>query len=116
MIRGTTPTYTFVIGDLDPSIIKDIEISFYQDGLKIDDNVVNRLDLHMKVNEPEKSRVSLTDNKEVTCRLEQKETFGFSVGSCQVQMRVLTSDGKVLASEIARVKVEPSLSSDILGG
>lgn len=115
MVRGTTPTYTFSIGDLDPSLIKDIEITFYQDGLKIDNIVVDRLDLHMKANEPEKSRVTLAaDKKEATCRLEQKETFGFSVGSCQVQMRVIDNLGNVCASEIAKIKVTASLSEDTL--
>lgn len=63
--------------------------------------------------EYKRDNLTIIDNK-LNVHLSESETGQFSVGSCQVQMRVLTTDGKVLASEIARIKVEPSLSSDPL--
>lgn len=103
MIQYTTPTFTFDIS-LPTSAIADIEVTFKQanTGIEIQKELV-------------RDNLTIIDGK-LNVTLTQEETGKFSVGSCQVQMRILTSDGKVLASEIARVKVEPSLSSDVLGG
>lgn len=101
MIQYTTPTFTFDIS-LPTSAIADIEVTFKQanTGVEVQKEMV-------------KDKLSITDGK-LSVTLSQEDTGKFSVGSCQVQMRVLTTDGKVLASEIARIKVEPSLSSDPL--
>lgn len=103
MIQYTTPTFTFDI-NVPENVIADIEVTFKQAniGTEIQKELV-------------RDNLSIIDNK-LNVTLSQEETGKFSVGSCQVQMRILTSDGKVLASEIARIKVEPSLSSDVLGG
>ena len=100
MIQYTTPTFTFDI-NVQEKVIADIEITFKQDDKALQKEKI-------------KDNLSIIDGK-LNVTLTQEETGNFSVGTCQVQMRVLTSDGKVLASEIARVKVEPSLSSDVLG-
>ena len=101
MIQYTTPTFTFDI-NVPNKVIADIEVTFMQanTGIKIDKELV-------------RDKLTIIDNK-LNVHLSEEETGEFSVGSCQVQMRVLTTDGKVLASEIARIKVEPSLSRDPL--
>ena len=101
MIKYTTPTFTFDINVPD-KVIDNIEVTFKQTntGIEIQKELVS-------------DRLEIIDNK-LNVHLSEKETGKFSVGSCQVQMRVLTTDKKVLASEIARIKVEPSLSSDPL--
>lgn len=100
MIQFTTPTFTFDI-NVPEKVIADIEVTFKQDDRAIQKEKI-------------KDNLSIIDGK-LNVTLTQEEIGKFAVGTCQVQMRVLTSDGKVLASEIARVKVEPSLSSDVLG-
>ena len=102
MIQYTTPTFVFDV-NVPENVIADIEVTFKQSntGTEIQKELV-------------RDNLSIIDNK-LNVTLSQEETGKFAVGQCQVQMRVLTSDGKVLASEIARVKVEPSLSSDVLG-
>ena len=101
MIQYTTPTFTVDI-NVPNKVIADIEVTFMQanTGIKIDKELV-------------RDKLTIIDNK-LNVHLSEEETGEFSVGSCQVQMRVLTTDGKVLASEIARIKVEPSLSRDPL--
>ena len=101
MIQYTTPTFLFDI-NVPENVIDNIEVTFKQanTGVEIQKELV-------------KDRLAIIDNK-LNVHLSESETGKFSVGSCQVQMRVLTTDGKVLASEIARIKVEPSLSDDIL--
>lgn len=103
MIQYTTPTYIFDI-NVPSEVIADIEVTFSQASTEV-----------MIQKEMVRDNLVIMDNK-LNVTLSQEETGLFAVGSCQVQMRILTSDGKVLATEIARVKVEPSLSSDILGG
>lgn len=101
MIQYTTPTFLFDI-NVPENVIDNIEVTFKQanTGVEIQKELV-------------KDRLAIIDNK-LNVHLSESETGKFSVGSCQVQMRVLTTDGKVLASEIARIKVEPSLSDDVL--
>lgn len=101
MIQYTTPTFIFDIS-LPTSAIADIEVTFMQANTGV-----------KKDKEYKRDNLKIIDGK-LNVTLSEKETGDFSVGSCQVQMRVLTTDGKVLASEIARIKVEPSLSSDPL--
>lgn len=102
MIRGTTPKYTFNV-DVPGKVISDIEVTFKQasSDLEIQKELV-------------RDNLRFVDGV-LSLALTQEETASFDVGSCQVQLRVLTDDKQVLASEIARIKVEPSLSVDVLG-
>lgn len=102
MIRGTTPTYTFVFGNIPKEIISDIEVTFFQQSS--DKPPIKKL--------YSKEEIAFVPNKdnEVECRLSQEDTLYFNTGLVQIQMRVLTSNGDVCASDIARVRVEKTLS------
>ena len=104
MIRFTTPTFKFYLGDIDRSKIKDVEITFLQ---------------HATMAKVEKELVE--DNLEfddetnsIELRMTQEEAGRFEPGSMQVQVRILTQDDAVCASDIVKIKVQPSLSEDIL--
>lgn len=103
MIRGTTPTYEFTIdGNVD--VIKDIEVTFSQ--------VVNSKTISVQ-KELLRGEIELGEGV-ATLKLTEDDTFGFSVGTVQVQMRILSEDGNIAASNIVKLKVEQSLSSDRL--
>ena len=105
MIRGTTPTFTFVIRDVLKEIISEIEVTFFQQS---SEKTIKKL--------YSKEEIAFVPNKdnEVECRLSQEDTLDFNTGLVQIQMRVLTSNGDVCASDIARVRVEKTLSEQEL--
>lgn len=97
MVRGTTPTFDFELENLD--MIRDIEITFSQ-------NQLGGGLIHKKLN---KGEITKHDGF-VRCSLSEDDTFSFSVGQARIQMRVVSSNGDVAASDIVRIKVEESLS------
>ena len=100
MVRGTTPTFEFELENLD--MIHDIEITFSQNqgGGSIQ-------------KELQKGEITKHDGF-VRCTLSEEDTFSFSVGQARIQMRIVSSNGDVAASDIVRIKVEESLSEDRL--
>ena len=100
MVRGTTPTFDFELENLD--MIHDIEITFSQNqgGGSIQ-------------KELQKGEITKHDGF-VRCTLSEEDTFSFSVGQARIQMRIVSSNGDVAASDIVRIKVEESLSEDRL--
>lgn len=102
IIRGTTPTLDFPIENT--SIIKELELTFSQciDG--------ETLTLQKELG---KGEVELYQDY-VRIRLSEEETFTFSTGAVSLQMRILSKNGNVAASNIERIKIMPSLSEDIL--
>ena len=96
MVRGTTPTFEFELENLD--MIHDIEITFSQNqgGGSIQ-------------KELQKGEITKHEGF-VRCTLSEEDTFSFSVGQARIQMRIVSSNGDVAASDIVRIKVEESLS------
>ena len=109
MVRGTTPTLSFGI-KCKEDIIDDVEITVKQAS-------TNSLEPPL-IKLYSKGEVVLekvgADSLSAQITLTQEETFSFNVGSAQVQVRVLTTEGKVAAQNIGRVRVEASLSEEIL--
>ena len=99
MIRGTTPTHSFVL-PFGQEMIKTIEITYEQkfktilkkknDGVEFDGNLAS-------------------------VKLTQKETFMFEDGpAVKIQIRVLTPRGDVVASNPMFASVEECLSEEVL--
>lgn len=99
MRRGTTPTHTFTI-PVDETMIKRIKIIYSQNN--------------ETVFEKELEDCSF-DNDNVVVTLTQEETFMFDHGvPVKLQMRILTTGGNSLASNIRLVGVEELLDDEVL--
>jgi hypothetical protein len=100
MIRGTTPTHIFTL-PFDVSLIADLRIIYAQDAAEILAKTKDDCGL---------------DGNEVSVTLTQEDTFKFDCKRqvVQIQVRVLTSGGDALASEVIIVPVEQCLNSEVL--
>ena len=99
MIRGTTPTHTFTL-PIETSTIKEALVTYAQK-----ENVLF---------EKSTEDCTMSENK-ITVVLTQEETFKFDCkSSAQVQLRVLTTEGKAMASDVLIVPVETCLSKVVL--
>ncbi len=100
MIRGTTPTHTFEVPQIDTSYIKELRITYVQSC--------------NTVLEKDESDVTMGDHL-IKLTLTQEETLRFNdklyVG---VQLKVLMDDGSVLASQIMRFNVGKILNEEVL--
>ena len=84
MIRGTTPTHTFNL-PFDTALIDKIKITYAQNGVV--------------VLTKEKADCSFEGNA-VTVKLSQEDTLKLDASRVQIQVRVLTTGGDALASDI----------------
>ncbi len=99
MIRATTPTFIFRL-PIDCSKITKAEVTLSQSG-------ENKL--------TKQTEDCLMNDKKLTVTLSQEETLLFSdKADVQTQLRILTSDGKVFASQVFSVPVIDSLSEEVL--
>lgn len=99
MIRGTTPTHTFMI-PFDTSRIEDLRISYAQSDREI---IVK-----------DKDDCTLEGNT-IKVTLSQEDTFLFDCKkTVALQVRVKTLDGTALSSEIITVKVGKCLNNEVL--
>lgn len=99
MIRGTTPTHTFTFS-VDLSDVKDFVITYAQQG-KI-------------VLEKKKNDCSISENK-IVVTLTQEETLAFDHGTMvEMQAKVLTTGGTVLASNIFTTHADRILNEEVL--
>ena len=99
MIQGTTPTHHFNI-PLDPSIIQRIQVTYAQQG-----NV-----LLVKTDAD-----GQMEDGTLQVKLTQDETLLFDeFSSVQIQVRVLTTGGDALASEVIRVPCGAVLDKEVL--
>ena len=99
MIRATTPTFIFRL-PIDCSKITKAEVTLSQSG-------ENKL--------TKQTEDCLMNDKKLTVTLSQEETLLFSdKADVQTQLRVLTSDDKVFASQVFSVPVIDSLSEEVL--
>lgn len=99
IIRGTTPTHTFVL-PMDVSLCSKLRVIYAQD-----DKVV------IKVENDRFKR----DGKTISCVLTQEETLALDCKKyCDIQLRVLTHAGEVLAGEIEKEKVGRCLDDEVM--
>ena len=99
MIRGTTPTHIFKL-PIDTGGIKQLRITYSQFG--------------KPVLEATEADVTM-DGSEIRYRLTQQDTLKFDTKTyAELQLKVLTSDGNVLASRIMKIPVEQILNTEVL--
>ena len=96
MFRGTTPTITIVLpDDITSSSISNMWVTMSQNGEE-------------KLN---KTLTNFTnENQKFSCQLTQEETLDFNAAEdMEMQIRLLLTNGKALASKIYRLKVDDIL-------
>lgn len=99
MIRGTTPTHIFNL-PFDTSLLKIVKISYAQDGVLV-------LQKH--------NSDCVLEGNTVKTTLTQEDTFLFEYNkNVQIQIRVLTNDGKALAGQIQTVAPMMNLDDEVL--
>ena len=99
MIRGTTPTHTFMI-PLHTASIADLRISYAQSDQEI---------LVKKIED------CFLEGNTIKVTLTQEDTFLFDCKkTVAIQVRVKTLDGTALSSEIITVKVGKCLNNEVL--
>ncbi len=99
MFRGTTPTHEFIL-PFEAALLNEIRVTYKQN-----DAVVL-----------EKTEADCTkDGSSVKVELTQEETLLFDSGfNVDIQLRVSTTDGKALASQIEKVRVCEVLNEEVL--
>ena len=99
MKRGTTPVHKFFL-PFSAELIKDVEITYQQTRRDV---LVRRL------------ADCTLDGDCIMTTLTQEETFSFAEGGVvDIQIRVITTRGDVLASDIFHVTSERCLSEEVL--
>lgn len=99
MIRGTTPTHTFVL-PFDSSLVEKAMVIYAQNDVEVFRKEVP--DCHLEGNE-------------LRCTLTQEDTFKLSCShNVQIQLRVLTTDGNALATFPQIVSVGKCLNNEVL--
>lgn len=100
MIQGTTPTHQFTI-PMDAAVIQTVRVAYAQK------------DKVLLVKEGDDCRV---EGNVVEVKLTQEETLLFDeFSSVQIQVRVLTTAGDALASDLIRVPCGAILDKEVLG-
>jgi len=99
MIRGTTPTHTFVL-PFDVSVIDKLRIVYAQDEV-------------VKITKTDGDATLRGDT--VSVRLTQEETLLLDCKkSVEIQVRVLTPAGDALTSDIIRIPISRCLDSEVM--
>lgn len=105
MIRGTTPTHKFEL-PFEVSILKDLRISYMQNTYGQNDN---RLLIDKKMTD------CTLDGNTVLVKLTQEETLKLKHGmEVKIQIKVLTTEGDVLASTVYKKTVKEVLNEEVL--
>lgn len=108
MIRGTTPTHTFTFNNLDPNTFKVLNIYYAQQGVELLSK--NKEDCIFSTKETEDGIVYLA-----SVTLTQEETKIFKAKyTVKVQLRVLTSDNRALATPEYEVPVWDVINDEVL--
>ena len=99
IIRGTTPTHTFTLPK-ECNAFEKIRVSYSQNG--------------KCVIKHDREKLNCTGNL-VECTLSQEETLALKPNKlCEVQIRVVTTQGIALASEPAKIAVGECLDNEVL--
>lgn len=99
MFRATTPTHTFAL-PFNTGQLQEIRITYQQNG----ETVLQKTE----------ADCTLTEN-EIKVVLTQQETLLFAPDQrVHIQLRVLTTTGQVMASEIEKVSVKACLDEEVL--
>ena len=98
MFRATTPTHIFAL-PFDTSQLKEIRVTYAQGG----ETILSKTEADCTLN-----------GKEIRIQLTQEETLLFKPERVYIQLRVLTTDGNVMASNIATVYADNCLDEEVL--
>ena len=99
MYRATTPTHIFTL-PFDTELVKEIRVTYEQEGVTILTKTVSECEL---------------DGADIKIRLTQEETLLFEPDKrVSIQLRVLTSDNQVMASDVTKVWAYSCLDEEIL--
>lgn len=99
MIRGTTPTHTFRLS-IETSSITEVRITYVQLGK----TVIEKTEKDVRLGE-----------KSISLTMTQEESLKFRVGAdVEVQLKVLTNVGTVLASPVISINVDKILNTEVL--
>ncbi len=98
MTRGTTPTHTFTLPDnLKTATLSAVYITYAQRGETVLEKTLSDVTINSGV---------------ITCTLTQADTLAFGVKNqvcncdkVNIQVRIKTSDGTAMASDIMRIPV-----------
>ena len=99
MIRGTTPQHTFTI-PFDVSLAKEVMIIYAQNDVEVFRKTTEDCQMYGKT-------ISVTLTQEDTLLLNHKHNV-------QIQVRLLTNDGKALVSNVKLVSVRKCLNSEVM--
>ena len=102
MRQGTTPTHIFTL-PIDMSKVSEVKVTYTQR---------NRIVLEKRTDQV------VIDGADIRVKLSQEETFMFDASpsaSVQIQIRVLTTGGDALASDIMTVSALKCLDSEVMG-
>lgn len=102
MFRGTTPTLRLTVTGLPIDTFKDIYITLNQNGT----NVITLTDERLTLD---------VENNKIIVRLTERETMALNKGNMQIQMRALTLDGSVVATNTYSVTVKDIFYEAIIG-
>lgn len=102
MYQYTTPTLTLTLADVDFSEVTEFRVAIENKGQEL-----------LKVVPVSDSSVSSTDHS-ITLHLTQEETAAFSLGGVVVQVRVIFTDGTVLATDKKRFEMKSVLDEVIV--
>lgn len=100
MTRGTTPTITLTVNELDLTELKSIYVTFCQAG-------------KILTKQKGESGVEI-DTHTVSIRLSQEETLRFSPGTVEVQLRGLTNGDNAFATNVGKVAVKDVLLKEVI--
>ena len=99
MIQGTTPTHTFTL-PFDVSMIDKVRIIYAQN----DTPVVTKNTEDCKL-----------EGNDVFVVLTQEDTFAFDHNEhVEIQIRLLTTEGKAIASHVKRIDCAKCLENEVL--
>lgn len=97
--RGTTPTHVFTL-PFEKELLADLRINYFQDNKEV---LVKG-----------KKDVTISGN-DITLMLTQEETFLFKEGkNVEVQLKIKTTDGQVLNSDIIEMRIDKSLDNEVI--
>jgi hypothetical protein len=99
MRRGTTPTHIFEV-PFDVSMIKSVKIFYAQGDVIVFEKLTEDCELNGNT-------IKTTLTQEDTLKLDHKKPV-------EIQLRILTLDGKALASLVERVGVDKMIDNEVL--